>query len=214
MLIWHVRSRKIPVLKVKICLQKLYWPEACPMVQRIRQDDISILPFQISISKRGGNREAMGASFQHNVNQATKTKFLHQEFDWGIKDGNITNDDHSVPLKAKKAENTKSHIIQPITSTMISRLGLKVLRNGKICIAGRMLDGITLTPNLQSTPSLLRVILFFFFPCLQVKQKLYQLNNKCFMMRQKKLLTMYRLVLAQTRRSSLLYQYLISRQYK
>jgi hypothetical protein len=92
----------------------------------------------------------------------------------------------------KDKENaTRSKWIIPITLRLISKLGVRVLNSGRLCFGGRALKGIFLPKSAAKQISLVKKFLVWYSPCIEVRQKVYQMNGSCFHRRENQFLLMY-----------------------
>ena len=97
------------------------------------------------------------------------------------------------------------HRIVPISMDLVSKLGVRVLRNRQLCLGGKALQGIFLPKNLMLQHSLMKRFLVWYSPCIEAKPKLYTINEYCFDRREHEFLRMYL--------RSLQYPYYLSQRY-
>ena len=81
--------------------------------------------------------------------------------------------------------------ILPITMNMISKLGIRVLPDRRLCFAGKALKGIHLPNNLSLQIDLIKRFLVWYSPCIELRGGLYKMNNECFFAREILFLKMY-----------------------
>ena len=83
------------------------------------------------------------------------------------------------------------HVL-PVSSELISDLGLKVLSNRRVCIAERMLTGILMPKNPVLQSILLKKFLIWYLPCMAIDRNTsFMVNEKCFAEREKGFLKVY-----------------------
>ena len=79
----------------------------------------------------------------------------------------------------------------------LSKLGIWVLPNRRMCFAGRTIKGIVLPKNAKQQEKAMKSLIVWYLPCLEYKNsdptKLhsFQMNNACFFRRQNELLKVY-----------------------
>ena len=79
----------------------------------------------------------------------------------------------------------------PINMKMVSKLGIMVLPDRRLCFGGKTLDGIILpkSKNLQNT--LILRFLIWYLPCVEFEHKVYTFNKSCQKRMEIRFLSMY-----------------------
>ena len=117
-----------------------------------------------------------------------KTISPDRHFNW---EGVIFPSKDDLEGRAAMTKKNKTNRIVPISMDLISNLGVRVLRNRQLCLGGKVLQGIFLPKNMMLQLSLIKRFLVWYSPCIEIKQKLYKMNNYCFDRREHDFLRMY-----------------------
>ena len=166
--------------------------KTCPKVGEIPQYDVSLLPFQVSISKRNMYfpRRGIISGLSNMVGlwsrPLVKMKSSYRKFD-SESNRYLTNNETNVGNNRmkKKSPEGKNLQILPITVNMISRLGFRVLRDRQICFAGRSRRWLALLGNISTQMAIIKGFLLWYLPCIDVQEGFYKSNNGCFDRREK-----------------------------
>ena len=71
-----------------------------------------------------------------------------------------------------------------ITMDVMTKLGILVLPDQRLCLFGRLLNGLVLPERTSFQIPILKGLLTWYSPCLTAQQGYYQLNNECFIQRE------------------------------
>ena len=80
------------------------------------------------------------------------------------------------------------------TQTLLSKLGIWVLPDNRLCFAGRYIKGVVLPEDSVAQKNAIKALVVWYLPCLELVGPiigLYQLNNDCFFRRENELLKVY-----------------------
>ena len=125
-------------------------------------------------------------------NPVMKTISPDRYYDWGSLIYKQNRDVQEIVTKSKQntSKQTTSRIV-PITIKLISKLGVRVLHDRRLCFGGRALQGIFLPGNTSLQILLVKRFLVWYSPCVQIKKNVYEMNKYCFARREKDFLKMY-----------------------
>ena len=76
----------------------------------------------------------------------------------------------------------------PITSKTISKLGVEVLFDRRLCLAGQMLQGIKMPKHHSLQVLIMKGFLKWYSTCIQLGESSYDVDKKCFKEREKRFL--------------------------
>ena len=93
-----------------------------------------------------------------------------------------TNDEtQDAPSTVKKnSPEEKANGIVPIAMNLISKLGIRVLPDRRLCFAGRTLKGIILPKNKALQIAIILRFLVWYSHCIEVKGEFHMINKACF----------------------------------
>ena len=79
------------------------------------------------------------------------------------------------------------------TKGLLSKLGMWVLPDRRLCFAGRYIKGVILPDNPAAQKRAIKALVVWYLPCLefQAYKSTYQINNNCFFKRENELLKVY-----------------------
>jgi len=79
------------------------------------------------------------------------------------------------------------------TKGLLSKLGMWVLPDRRLCFAGRYIKGVILPDNPAAQKRAIKALVGWYLPCLefQAYKSTYQINNNCFFKRENELLKVY-----------------------
>ena len=78
-----------------------------------------------------------------------------------------------------------------MTASNWSKLGVRVLPNGKLCFAGKKLRGIIMPKTRGKQISVVRSFLVWYSPCIDVADDYYKLKDGCFARREDRFLKVF-----------------------
>ena len=116
-----------------------------------------------------------------------------RHFNWK---GVIFSSKDEIDKTAATSEKNKVHRVVPISMDLVSKLGVRVLRNRQLCLGGKALKGIFLPKNRMLQRSIIKRFLVWYSPCIDVKQKHYTINKYCFDRKEHDFLRMFFISLA------------------
>ena len=156
----------------------------------------SLLPFQVSRSKRGIPWRRLGHDIRMRAHPIIQTLSPDNDFAWNalFEDrGRITK--QNVPPTANRKQ-----AILPVSTKMMSKLGLTILPNRKACFAGKMLAGVKMPRHAALQSLALKYLLIWYLPCVEVPgNDAFVLNENCFADRENRFLKIYYLSLSSAR---------------
>ena len=148
-------------------------------------------PFEVSISKKSLPAFfKQSARFEKSVryHPLMRTISPDRHFNW---ESAFFQSHREVDKTDATVQKTGSHHFVPISMDLVSKLGVRVLRNRQLCLGGKALQGIFLPKNLMLQHSLIKRFLVWFSPCIEVKRMRYTINKYCFDRREYEFLRMY-----------------------
>ena len=135
----------------------------------------SYLPFKISASKRGmfqGEIPYSQLSIDPIVQNLTP--------EWESLFNNLYHAGNKNSVWVRNPPQKGLHVL-PISSELIPNVGLKVLPNGRVCMAEKMLAGILMPKNPSVQYVMLRKFLAWYLPCMELhRNKSFLVNKNCF----------------------------------
>ena len=161
----------------------------------------SLVPFQVSASKRSVPlvlqttikpylQQIDRPYSKFTIRPILRSLLPDKNFEWAslLRDSEPVIEEDNTPLTEMSQRET---VILPITRKMISALGLAVLPNRRVCVAGKMLAGIYMPKDQATQAILLRGFLAWYLPCIQIRMSTLTVNEKCFAKQQRKFLKTY-----------------------
>ena len=161
----------------------------CPRMEPVNDKRASLVPFQISVSKRGIQKPiplglltfhpmSLGVSYT-NARLSVEASFA----------------DKMLAMKKNDTKKTNSAQTQltvlPITNEMMGKLGLTVRKDQTVCFAEKLLVGIWMPKNPALRSFLLKAFSTLYIPCIEIHGNTFVLNQKCFARRQNAFLGAY-----------------------
>ena len=173
--------------------------DSCPSIDENHPIKASLLPFEISRSKRSlevseGIRLKHRRLFRRSVTYHPLVKTLSPDssFDWNsfmqLTRKTLDDDKNTTKKETRKLKNYK---IVPITMDLIHKLGVLVLPSRRLCFGGEIIKGIILPSNTSLQIQIIKRFLIWFSPCLEDKGNALKLNEQCLHQRQNRFLKMY-----------------------
>ena len=74
------------------------------------------------------------------------------------------------------------------TSVILSKLGVLILPDRRVCFAGRILKGMYMPRNRWLQYQILERMALWYLPCLEIQGNVYSLSNTCYTRKENKLL--------------------------
>ena len=169
----------------------------CPPSDRSSTTNVALRPFHVSRSKRIQNLRPK-EMYPEDPNRAVvyhglmKALITDAHFNWKtvMDQSNQDVQDPSIGSKAYGTNQNTFNVV-PLSWTMLSRLGIAVLPNRRLCIDGRALKGIFLPESRTQQTLLIVKFLVWFSPCIELKDNVYRMNEHCFDRRENYFLRMY-----------------------
>ena len=161
------------------------------MVDESQLVDDSLHPFEVSRSKRSLDLEKRGKRGV-SYHPLLKTLSPDRHFDWQSVIHQI-----ATPVKTDGVEskdNTthkKIYRMIPLSMKLMTKLGVKILYNRRLCFGGRAIKGIFLPRNRTMQIELTKRFLVWFSPCIEFSDKKYRINEICMKRREYEFLKMY-----------------------
>ena len=147
--------------------------------------DASVAPFQVSASKRSGYFPKL------DYHPILKSMSPDRSFDWGgLFYTNRISDEKKINYLDRPKEK-EANLVHPITLKMIKKLGIRILSDRRACFAGKLLRGVIMPKKKALQWAILKRLLVWYLPCLELQGTMYHLNNDCFNVRENKFLKMY-----------------------
>ena len=151
--------------------------------------DDSLHHFEVSRSKRSLELEKRGKRGV-SYHPLMKTLSPDRNFDW-------QSVIYQTPVKmdgVESKEKTTHKKIQrmiPLSLKLMTKLGVKILYNRRLCFGGRAIKGIFLPRNRSMQIELTKRFLVWFSPCVEFSDKKYKINEVCMKQREYEFLKMY-----------------------
>ena len=87
--------------------------------------------------------------------------------------------------------------IVPFSHNLLSKLGIQILPDRRVCLAGRLLKGVMFPKNGALQGIVMKKLLVWYFPCFKHQDSLagnivYKLNHACLMHRESELLKIFK----------------------
>ena len=86
----------------------------------------------------------------------------------------------------------------PRTHRILTKLGISVLPDGRLCLGGKLMKGLVLPKNDHLQANVIKQIMVWYSPCIgfmnpkrNTGPHIYQINNACVLQRQNKLMKMF-----------------------
>ena len=150
----------------------------------------SLLPFQVSASKRWMSHYEIPRS-QLSIDPIPRNVAPDKKFALGAQFQNKALDTGKDDAWVESAPQDRLTVL-PISSDLMSNLGLKVLPNQRVCIAEKVLAGILMPKDIFAQAVLLRRFLVWFLPCMEIQRNTaLRVNNACFAKRENAFLKVY-----------------------
>ena len=169
----------------------------CPPSDRSFVTNVALRIFHVSRSKRIQHLRPKHM-YPEDPDRAVvydglmKALITDSHFNWRTVMGQ-SNEDMQDPLIGNKMNDTnqKTFNVAPLSWELLSRLGIAVLSNRRLCIDGRALKGIFLPESRTQQTLLIVKFLVWFSPCIELKDSVYRMNEYCFDRRENYFLRMY-----------------------
>ena len=85
----------------------------------------------------------------------------------------------------------KIYRIIPLSMKLMTKLGVKILPNRRLCFGGRPIQGIFLPRNHSFQVELVKRFLVWYSPCVELSNNRYKINKYCMKRREYNFLKMY-----------------------
>ena len=162
----------------------------CPQMNAESDRKASLLPFQLSVSKRHIPQRLLEQHSRLDVHPMIRMLHLDRGFAWDalLDDGGLFGKKNGIPMRNMMQNEP---LIVPISKHLMYNLGTKILPNRRTCIAGKMLAGILMPRNTSLQALLLRSLFLYYLPCIEVQGNTFALNRGCFAERENTFLKIY-----------------------
>ena len=156
-----------------------------------------MLHFEVSRSKR-----SLGVGIEENELERTtrgisyhplmRTLSPDRHFDWqSVIYQTLKPDEKGIEKSKTNVTGKKIYRIIPLSMKLMTKLGVKILQNRRLCFGGRPIQGIFLPRNRSFQVDLVKRFLVWYSPCIEFYNNIYKINEYCMKRREYDFLKMY-----------------------